>query len=84
MPTVVREMDWLNHVWPTDLPEDSPHKRPYVQKYCLMSVKNCYTDFHVDFGGTSVWYHVLRVCIYKMHVMSVVDGTHGHVNDGGQ
>ncbi|KXJ21067.1 Lysine-specific demethylase 7A [Exaiptasia diaphana] len=60
VPTIVREMDWLNHVWPTDLPEDSPHKRPFVQKYCLMSVKNCYTDFHVDFGGTSVWYHILR------------------------
>lgn len=26
-----------------------------------MGVKNCYTDFHVDFGGTSVWYHVLKV-----------------------
>ena len=33
---------------------------PKVQKYCLMSVKGCYTDFHIDFGGTSVWYHVLR------------------------
>ncbi|KAK6052931.1 JmjC domain protein [Cooperia oncophora] len=28
--------------------------------YCLMSVERCYTDFHVDFGGTSVWYHVLK------------------------
>ncbi|KAJ8610375.1 hypothetical protein CTAYLR_003879 [Chrysophaeum taylorii] len=34
--------------------------RPTVQKYCLMSVAGCYTDFHVDFGGTSVWYHVSR------------------------
>lgn len=25
-----------------------------------MSVKDSYTDFHIDFGGTSVWYHVLR------------------------
>lgn len=25
-----------------------------------MSVKGCYTDFHYDFGGTSVWYHVLK------------------------
>jgi hypothetical protein len=25
-----------------------------------MSVKGCYTDFHVDFGGTSVWYHILK------------------------
>ena len=25
-----------------------------------MSVANCYTDFHLDFGGTSVWYHLLQ------------------------
>ena len=40
----------------------SAYQRPQVQKYCLMSVKDSYTDFHVDFGGTSVWYHILRVC----------------------
>ena len=39
---------------------------PYVQKYCLMGVKDCYTDFHIDFGGTSVWYHVLRVRIFLL------------------
>ena len=44
----------------------SPHKKPLVQKYCLMGVKNSYTDFHVDFGGTSVWYHVLKVSIIKL------------------
>lgn len=26
-----------------------------------MSVRDSYTDFHIDFGGTSVWYHVLKV-----------------------
>ena len=25
-----------------------------------MSVAGCYTDFHVDMGGTSVWYHILK------------------------
>ena len=25
-----------------------------------MSVKGCYTDFHLDFGGTSVWYHIIK------------------------
>jgi F-box/leucine-rich repeat protein 10/11 len=24
-----------------------------------MSVGGCYTDFHIDFGGSSVWYHIL-------------------------
>ena len=25
-----------------------------------MSVAGCYTDFHIDLGGTSVWYHILK------------------------
>lgn len=36
------------------------HTFPKVQNYCLMSVAKCYTDFHIDFSGTSVWYHVLK------------------------
>lgn len=31
-----------------------------LSRYCLMSVEGCYTDFHIDFGGTSVWYHILK------------------------
>ncbi|VEN33490.1 unnamed protein product [Callosobruchus maculatus] len=54
-PLIVRKLDWANTVWPPDCPG-----RPQVSKYCLMSVKDSYTDFHIDFGGTSVWYHVLR------------------------
>jgi hypothetical protein len=30
-----------------------------VQLYALMSPAGAYTDFHVDFGGSSVWYHVI-------------------------
>ena len=49
--------------------------RPLVQKYCLMGVKDSYTDFHVDFGGTSVWYHVLRVSLNSdlMYIHSLKD-----------
>ncbi|KAJ8914763.1 hypothetical protein NQ315_013266 [Exocentrus adspersus] len=54
-PFIARKLDWVNTVWPPDYAG-----RPQVQKYCLMSVKDSYTDFHIDFGGTSVWYHVLR------------------------
>jgi len=35
-------------------------ERPEVAKYCLMSPQSSYTDFHVDFGGSSVWYAVVR------------------------
>lgn len=30
-----------------------------VLLYALMSPAGAYTDFHVDFGGSSVWYHVI-------------------------
>ncbi|XP_060818110.1 histone lysine demethylase PHF8-like isoform X3 [Bombus pascuorum] len=59
-PYIARKLDWVNSVWPRDWLEDSDIKRPEVQKYCLMGVKDSFTDFHIDFGGTSVWYHVLR------------------------
>ncbi|KAI5722052.1 hypothetical protein M8J76_002946 [Diaphorina citri] len=67
-PSVVRQIDWVDCVWPRHLKEAQIEatnaidemKYPKVQKYCLMSVKGCYTDFHIDFGGTSVWYHILK------------------------
>ncbi|XP_064613441.1 lysine-specific demethylase 2A-like isoform X2 [Liolophura sinensis] len=67
-PTVVRQIDWVDTVWPRHLKEIHTEatniiekmKYPKVQKYCLMSVAGCYTDFHIDFGGTSVWYHILH------------------------
>uniref|UniRef100_A0A8C4GJ58 Lysine-specific demethylase 2B n=1 Tax=Dicentrarchus labrax TaxID=13489 RepID=A0A8C4GJ58_DICLA len=67
-PTVVDQVDWVDNMWPLDLKHSqteatniiSDMKYPKVQRYCLMSVKGCYTDFHIDFGGTSVWYHVFK------------------------
>uniref|UniRef100_A0A8C7TSN6 Lysine-specific demethylase 2B n=1 Tax=Oncorhynchus mykiss TaxID=8022 RepID=A0A8C7TSN6_ONCMY len=67
-PTVVDLVDWVDNMWPLKLKQRqteatnviSEMKYPKVQKYCLMSVKGCYTDFHIDFGGTSVWYHVFK------------------------
>uniref|UniRef100_A0A8C7Y1J7 Lysine-specific demethylase 2B n=1 Tax=Oryzias sinensis TaxID=183150 RepID=A0A8C7Y1J7_9TELE len=67
-PTVVDQVDWVDNMWPPDLKQSqteatniiSEMKYPKVQRYCLMSVKGCYTDFHIDFGGTSVWYHVFK------------------------
>uniref|UniRef100_A0A7N9APQ1 Lysine-specific demethylase 2B n=1 Tax=Mastacembelus armatus TaxID=205130 RepID=A0A7N9APQ1_9TELE len=64
----VDQVDWVDNMWPRDLKLSqteatnviSEMKYPKVQRYCLMSVKGCYTDFHIDFGGTSVWYHVFK------------------------
>lgn len=57
-PQFVRDLDWIDHAWSTERREAEDY--PMVQYYCLTSTSGCYTDFHVDFGGTSVWYHVLR------------------------
>ncbi|KAG8891971.1 JmjC domain-containing histone demethylation protein 1, partial [Tulasnella sp. 403] len=57
-PKLVKDIDWFLQYWP-------PTKRgkgqyPKVQLYCLMSVAKCWTDMHIDFAGSSVFYHVLR------------------------
>ncbi|XP_062522565.1 lysine-specific demethylase 7A-like isoform X2 [Corticium candelabrum] len=59
-PKCVTDLDWVSLYWPTDQLDECTHVKPVVQKYCLMSAKDSYTDFHIDFGGTSVWYHVLK------------------------
>ncbi|KAI1729611.1 jmjC domain-containing histone demethylation protein 1 [Ditylenchus destructor] len=71
-PEFVTNIDWIDNVWPQKLKErqivhiqeSGPHTDfstyPKVQRYCLLSVADCFTDFHVDFGGTSVWYHILK------------------------
>lgn len=56
-PNIVREIDWVDLFYPIE--KRSRGEYPQVQKYCLIGMKSSYTDFHVDFGGTSVWYHVL-------------------------
>lgn len=65
-PKIVRKLSWVENLWP----EESIFERPNVQKYCLMGVKDSYTDFHIDFGGTSVWYHVLRVRVKSLLLSS--------------
>ncbi|KAI9799121.1 MAG: hypothetical protein M1825_004888 [Sarcosagium campestre] len=57
-PQVVRDLDLVDSVWPAELKAKGDF--PKVQLYCLMSVADSYTDFHIDFGGSSVFYHILK------------------------
>lgn len=57
-PKVVRDLDLQDSVWPQELQQKGEY--PRVQLYCLMSVADCFTDFHIDFGGSSVFYHILK------------------------
>ncbi|XP_042896884.1 histone lysine demethylase PHF8 isoform X2 [Parasteatoda tepidariorum] len=58
-PTIVQKLSWVENYWPKNSETHTPFC-PQVMKYCLMSAQDSYTDFHIDFGGTSVWYHILR------------------------
>ena len=55
-PQAVRDMDLQDSVWR----DDDKMAPPPVQFYCLMSVADCFTDFHIDFGGSSVYYHIVK------------------------
>uniref|UniRef100_A0A667XK63 [histone H3]-dimethyl-L-lysine(36) demethylase n=1 Tax=Myripristis murdjan TaxID=586833 RepID=A0A667XK63_9TELE len=56
-PASVDLIDWVDNMWP---PFFMLPRFFNLKLYCLMSVQGCFTDFHIDFGGTSVWYHILR------------------------
>ena len=70
-PRIVQELSWVSTashdeikeqlLYNIDLAETEfyPFGQPQVLRYCLISAKNSFTDFHIDFGGTSVWYHLL-------------------------
>ncbi len=71
VPDIAQKMSWVENYWP----DDSYFPKPFVQKYCLMGMKDSYTDFHIDFGGTSVWYHVLWVSSHDEHLTELLLST---------
>lgn len=56
-PRVVQELDLVRAVWP-----ENERPRPETLLYSLLGPQGAYTDWHVDMGGSSVWYHVLKGC----------------------
>lgn len=57
-PKVVRDIDWVEQFWPRDLMAKDIY--PQVIRYCLMSPALSWTDWHIDFSASSVFYHILR------------------------
>ncbi|KIY68200.1 jumonji superfamily protein [Cylindrobasidium torrendii FP15055 ss-10] len=57
-PRLVQEIDWVEKYWPSTR-KGKGHLYPKVQLYCLMGVANAWTDWHVDFAGSSVYYHIV-------------------------
>lgn len=60
-PSMVRESDWFERDWPLHRrpPAEDSAKWPKVQRYVLMGVQGAFTDFHIDFAATYVYYHVV-------------------------
>lgn len=54
-PTLVSEIDWVETF-------QGGNSTLRVDKYVLLSPKQSFTDFHVDFGGSSVWFYVTKGC----------------------
>ena len=42
-------------------------------RYVLMSVSESYTDFHIDFCGSSVWYHIIKGKKVSVTIMKYYD-----------
>lgn len=53
-PRIVRKLSWVDQYWP-----NVPFK-PLLSKYCFITMENSFTDFHIDLGGASAWYHVIQ------------------------
>ncbi|VDK49509.1 unnamed protein product [Anisakis simplex] len=74
-PKLVADLSWVHKFWPQNKKDSTPvsamitsrtvfnehlRAKPEVELFCLVGMKDSYTDFHIDFGGSSVWYHVFK------------------------
>uniref|UniRef100_A0A915A5A9 JmjC domain-containing protein n=1 Tax=Parascaris univalens TaxID=6257 RepID=A0A915A5A9_PARUN len=73
-PKLVAELSWVRRFWSQHMGHTpiahmitsksilNQHlkAKPEVELFCLVGMKDSYTDFHIDFGGSSVWYHVFE------------------------
>uniref|UniRef100_A0A6B2L5N3 JmjC domain-containing protein n=1 Tax=Arcella intermedia TaxID=1963864 RepID=A0A6B2L5N3_9EUKA len=57
-PAAIRAIDWIENMWPQD--QRAKGDYPGVQNYLLMGAAGSYTNFHIDFGGSSVWYNIVK------------------------
>lgn len=54
-PKLVQDLDLVSKVW-----SDEESSSPETLLYLLLGPQGAYTDWHVDMGGSAVWYHVVR------------------------
>ncbi|KAE9553656.1 hypothetical protein FO519_003104 [Halicephalobus sp. NKZ332] len=72
-PELMYRLSWVHKIWRIEgtqgldddeyakvLHQEHENLRPDVAMFCLLGMGGSYTDFHIDFGGSSVWYHVFK------------------------
>ena len=64
-PKFIKDISWALQHWPEKYKDgqstwDTKDERPCYHHYVLFGTKGSYTEWHIDFGGTSVWYHIHR------------------------
>lgn len=59
-PALVMQLDWAERYWPRRHASAQDLHPPFPQRYLLMSVQDSFTDFHIDMGGSAVWYNPVR------------------------
>ena len=66
-PKIVRHLDLVDLFWSSEsekvvnISPEHVDLKPCVDLYCLISMANSFTDFHVDMSGSSLWYHIVKV-----------------------
>ena len=58
----MQDISWTS-LWPDQRRDgqttwETDDEQPSFEHYCLLGTKGSFTQWHVDFGGTSVWYHI--------------------------
>ena len=58
-PLMVRTSDWVERDSPAAQLRGGTNRWPKVQRYVLMGVEGAFTDWHIDFAASYVYYHVV-------------------------
>jgi hypothetical protein len=56
-PLFVRQSDLFHFVWPQSISTIKPTE-PQTSLYCHMNSSNSFINFHHNFSGANIWFHV--------------------------
>jgi F-box and leucine-rich repeat protein 10/11 len=57
-PQLVKDLDRIDQAWPNKW-KHNKLRYPIVQYDLITSANGSFMNFHINFGGTSVWYHII-------------------------